>query len=97
MFEEIKKGEFDFPSPYWDDISEPAKELIQKLLMVKPSERMTIEEILVHPWIVGDDTPRNELPQVQKEIQKYNALRKMRRATAAIIAANRFKKLVLSK
>lgn len=97
LFEEIKSGEFDFPSPYWDDISEPAKELIRKLLMVKPAERMTIDEILAHPWIEGEDTPRNELPQVQEEIRKYNALRKMRRATAAIIAANRFKNLVFKK
>lgn len=58
---------------------------------------MTIEEILAHPWIEGEDTPRNELPQVVEEIKKYNALRKMRRATAAIIAANRFKKLVFKK
>lgn len=94
MFEEIKKGEFEFPSPYWDDISEPAKELIQKLLLVDPAQRMTIDEILSYPWIVGDDTPRNELPEVQEKIKKYNAIRKMRKAAAAIMAANRFKKLV---
>jgi calcium/calmodulin-dependent protein kinase I len=32
----IKKGEFDFPSPYWDDVSDQAKELIKSLLLIDP-------------------------------------------------------------
>jgi len=58
---------------------------------------LTIYEILSHPWISGEDTPRNELPEVQEKIRKYNALRKMKKATAAIIAANRFKNLIFNK
>ncbi len=36
LFDMIKKGEFEFPSPYWDDISDMAKDVIRKLLVVDP-------------------------------------------------------------
>jgi len=49
----IKKCEYEFPSPYFDDISESAKDLIRKLLVVEPSERLNADGILAHPWIVG--------------------------------------------
>lgn len=61
MFDTIKKGEFDFPSPYWDDISDMAKDLIAKLLVVEKEKRLNADEILKHPWIDGE-TPRMELP-----------------------------------
>jgi calcium/calmodulin-dependent protein kinase I len=91
LFEEIKKGEFDFPTPYWDDISDMAKDLIKKMLIVKASDRINIEGILDHPWVSGDDTPRKELSEVQEKIKKYNAIRKMKKATYSIMAMNRFK------
>lgn len=97
LFEEIKKGEFEYPSPYWDDISDMAKDLISKILKVDPDERMTIDGILSHPWITGDDTPRTELPEVQDKIKKYNATRKLKKATYSIIAANRFKNIASTK
>lgn len=46
LFELIKKGEFDFPSPYWDDISDMAKDLIRKLLVVDPKSRLDANGIL---------------------------------------------------
>jgi serine/threonine protein kinase len=61
LFEQIKKAEFDFPSPYWDEISDMAKDLISKLLVADKSKRMTADEIMNHPWIDGD-TPRLDLP-----------------------------------
>ena len=50
----IKNCEYDFPSPYFDDISDMAKELIRSLLVKDPSKRLNAEEILAHPWVVGD-------------------------------------------
>jgi len=32
---QIKKGDYSFPSPYWDDISEGAKDLVRKILQVR--------------------------------------------------------------
>lgn len=78
LFNKIKAGEFDFPSPYWDDVSEVAKELIRKILVVDPKQRMTAEEILLHPWVVGDKTPRTDLANVTEQIKKFNASRKFK-------------------
>jgi serine/threonine protein kinase len=97
LFEEIKKGEFEYPSPYWDDISDMAKDLISKILEVDATKRITVDGILSHPWITGDDTPRTELPEVQNKIKKYNATRKLKKATYSIIAANRFKNIAFNK
>ncbi|RUS23159.1 kinase-like domain-containing protein [Endogone sp. FLAS-F59071] len=51
MQNQIRQGRFDFPSPYWDDISEEARDLVTKLLTVDPSKRATVDEALDHPWM----------------------------------------------
>lgn len=33
LFEIIKRGEYEFPSPYWDEVSTDAKDLVSKLLV----------------------------------------------------------------
>ncbi|KAL1918089.1 uncharacterized protein VTP21DRAFT_3355 [Calcarisporiella thermophila] len=48
---QILKGMYDMPSPYWDNISKEAKDLVRKLLTVSPSKRITVEEALEHPWM----------------------------------------------
>jgi serine/threonine protein kinase len=39
IFESVKVGKFDFPSPEWDDISHSAKDFINKLLQKVPTTR----------------------------------------------------------
>jgi calcium-dependent protein kinase len=46
----VKKGKFDFDGEEWDDVSEDAKDLINKLI-TKPERRLTAEEALQHKWI----------------------------------------------
>jgi serine/threonine protein kinase len=43
--------QYDFPSPYWDEVSQGAKDLIQKLLVVDPKERLTAAQVLKDDWI----------------------------------------------
>jgi serine/threonine protein kinase len=43
LFEKIKSGRFDFPSPVWDNISQEAKDIIANLLVVDPSRRLSCE------------------------------------------------------
>lgn len=54
LFRLIVKGNFDFPAPEWNKISEEAKDFIRKVLVVTPSERMTPEEAMNHPWLQID-------------------------------------------
>jgi len=51
LFRAITQGNYSFPSPYWDDISDSAKDLIKRLLVVNPQKRLKPEEALLHPWI----------------------------------------------
>lgn len=53
LFAQIKAGAFDFPSPYWDDISDEAKDLILKLLVVDPTHRLSAAQVLDHPWVAS--------------------------------------------
>ncbi|XP_076231514.1 calcium/calmodulin-dependent protein kinase I isoform X2 [Calliopsis andreniformis] len=54
LFAQILKGEFEFDSPYWDDISDSAKDFIHKLMCVNVEERYTCKQALAHPWISGN-------------------------------------------
>ena len=36
---------YDFPSPWWDNISKDAKDLVQGLLTVDPKKRLTAKQV----------------------------------------------------
>uniref|UniRef100_V5EJ49 Protein kinase n=1 Tax=Kalmanozyma brasiliensis (strain GHG001) TaxID=1365824 RepID=V5EJ49_KALBG len=58
LTEKVAKGYYTFLSPWWDDISKSAKDLITHLLCVDPRQRYTIDEFLRHPWCnVKDPIP----------------------------------------
>ncbi|CAK7201120.1 MAPK-activated protein kinase Srk1 [Sporothrix eucalyptigena] len=61
LTEKVAKGQFTFLSPWWDDISKSAQDLISHLLDVNPERRYTITEFMNHPWIrASGPTPRDE-------------------------------------
>jgi serine/threonine protein kinase len=51
LTEKVARGQYTFLSPWWDDISKPAQDLVSHLLTVDPKKRYTIKEFLAHPWI----------------------------------------------
>ncbi|KAJ5643664.1 uncharacterized protein N7484_006171 [Penicillium longicatenatum] len=58
MRRQIMQGEYTFASPKWDSISDSAKDLVSRLLTIKPEERSTIKECLEHPWMQEDSEER---------------------------------------
>jgi serine/threonine-protein kinase Chk2 len=50
LTQQIKKGRFDYPSPYWDSVGDPALDLIDRMLTVDMEKRFTITDCLEHPW-----------------------------------------------
>ena len=62
MRRRIMSGDFDFPENEWRNISENAKDLIKKLLCVEESERIVVEQVLRHPWLVCANVPSHDLP-----------------------------------
>ncbi|KAM9302111.1 serine/threonine-protein kinase 33 [Gastrophryne carolinensis] len=53
LFELIKKGELNFSHSAWQNVSDGAKDVLQKLLRVDPADRITANELLDDPWITG--------------------------------------------
>ncbi|KAI1390203.1 Pkinase-domain-containing protein [Hypoxylon trugodes] len=51
LSQQIKSGRFDYPSPYWDSVGDPALDLIDHMLIVEPEKRYTVDQCLAHPWI----------------------------------------------
>nr|CAD7573762.1 unnamed protein product [Timema californicum] len=89
MCKRVVEGEFEFSSPWWDDISDSAKDLISQLLQLEPSSRPTASEALEHPWVKGE-TPRcTNMANVVKRLREFNAKRKFRAATHAVLATRR--------
>ncbi|KAJ1114221.1 hypothetical protein NDU88_002460 [Pleurodeles waltl] len=60
LFDQILMGQMDFPSPYWDNVSDSAKELITMMLQVDVNQRFSALQVLEHPWVIDDGLPENE-------------------------------------
>ncbi|XP_072271957.1 MAP kinase-activated protein kinase 5 isoform X1 [Pyxicephalus adspersus] len=70
MRKKIMTGSFEFPEEEWSQISEMAKDIVRKLLKVKPEERLTIEGVLDHPWLNSTEALDNILPSAQMMMDK---------------------------
>ncbi|KAK2056273.1 Pkinase-domain-containing protein [Colletotrichum caudatum] len=76
LTEKVAKGQYTFLSPWWDDISKSAQDLISHLLTVDPEKRYTITEFLAHPWIKGSGpTPREEKKTQPDMLRAFDASR----------------------
>ncbi|XP_019385617.1 PREDICTED: serine/threonine-protein kinase DCLK1 isoform X1 [Crocodylus porosus] len=60
LFDQILMGQVDFPAPYWDNVSDSAKELITMMLQVDVDLRFSALQVLEHPWVNDDGLPENE-------------------------------------
>jgi len=73
LFESIMKAEYEYPEDYWDEISDTAKNFIDRLLVVDPAKRMTTKQALEHPWLAGQ-APSKKLAvnsKMQGYVEKY--------------------------
>jgi hypothetical protein len=74
LTEKVAKGQYTFLSPWWDEISKSAQDLISHLLTVDPEKRFTITEFLAHPWIAGNGpTPRDEVKKSDAALKAFDA------------------------
>ncbi|KAI1022644.1 hypothetical protein LB505_005773 [Fusarium chuoi] len=74
LTEKVAKGQYTFLSPWWDEISKSAQDLISHLLTVDPEKRFTITEFLAHPWIAGNGpTPREEMKKSDGMLRAFDA------------------------
>jgi len=75
IFKKITEAKYDFDDPVWDDISDMAKDLIKKLLVKDPEQRLSAKQCLKHPWIAGQAV-NTDVKGSLIRLQKYNETRK---------------------
>ncbi|XP_070072436.1 peripheral plasma membrane protein CASK isoform X1 [Drosophila takahashii] len=81
----IARGRLSFEAPEWKSISANAKDLVMKMLAANPHHRLSITEVLDHPWIRDrDKLQRTHLADTVEELKRYNARRKLKGAVQAI-------------
>ncbi|XP_064549537.1 peripheral plasma membrane protein CASK isoform X4 [Drosophila montana] len=81
----IARGRLSFEAPEWKSISANAKDLVMKMLAANPHHRLSITEVLEHPWIRDrDKLQRTHLADTVEELKRYNARRKLKGAVQAI-------------
>jgi calcium/calmodulin-dependent protein kinase I len=78
LFAKIRKGQYEFDPQFWDVVSEPAKDLVSKLLVVDPKARYTPEQVLAHPWIMSSGSARSLLQAVRVLREYQQARRKVK-------------------
>ncbi|KAG9144781.1 hypothetical protein Leryth_017254 [Lithospermum erythrorhizon] len=88
IFDAVLKGYIDFDSDPWPHISDSAKDLIRKMLCMRPSERLTAHEVLCHPWICenGVAPDRSLDPAVLSRLKTFSAMNKLKKMALRVIA-----------
>uniref|UniRef100_A0A6Q2Y5M8 Calcium/calmodulin-dependent protein kinase type IV n=1 Tax=Esox lucius TaxID=8010 RepID=A0A6Q2Y5M8_ESOLU len=81
MFKRILNCEYEFVSPWWDNVSINAKDLVRKLIVQDPKKRLTTLQALQHPWVTGKAVNSAHMDTAQKKLQEFNARRKLKVAT----------------
>lgn len=95
LYKQIKRGEYDFPAPYWTNISESAKDLVRKLLTVDPAQRYTAKQVLEHPWISGATASSKPLGQdYSKRLLMHQARQRLKKGVQMVIAVNKFSNMI---
>lgn len=93
LYDSIIDGNYKFLKPWWDEISDQAKDLVEHLLCTDPDARYTPQQVFAHPWMSGQ-APDKELSATQEELRKFNAKRRWKSAILTVVATNRFKTMM---
>ncbi|XP_069672549.1 calcium/calmodulin-dependent protein kinase type II alpha chain isoform X23 [Periplaneta americana] len=91
LYAQIKAGAYDYPSPEWDTVTPEAKNLINQMLTVNPSKRITASEALKHPWICQRERVASVVHRQETVdcLKKFNARRKLKGAILTTMLATR--------
>uniref|UniRef100_A0AAX7TMP6 calcium/calmodulin-dependent protein kinase n=1 Tax=Astatotilapia calliptera TaxID=8154 RepID=A0AAX7TMP6_ASTCA len=83
LYQQIKAGAYDFPSPEWDTVTPEAKNLINQMLTINPAKRITAQEALKHPWVCQRSTVASMMHRQETVecLKKFNARRKLKESS----------------
>ncbi|XP_038060427.1 calcium/calmodulin-dependent protein kinase type II delta chain-like isoform X4 [Patiria miniata] len=91
LYSQIKAGSYDYPSPEWDTVTTEAKQLIDSMLTVNPTKRITANEALKHAWISNSEHVASGMHRQETVdcLKKFNARRKLKGAILTTMLATR--------
>ncbi|XP_011301771.1 calcium/calmodulin-dependent protein kinase type II alpha chain isoform X6 [Fopius arisanus] len=91
LYGQIKAGAYDYPSPEWDTVTPEARNLINQMLTVNPSRRITASEALRHPWICQRERVASVVHRQETVdcLKKFNARRKLKGVILTTMLATR--------
>ena len=89
IYNQVLKGEYDFPKEEWQNVSEEAKNLVQKMLEKDTKKRITALDALQDKWfkINKQKKTSNKLlaKNVLKNMKKFKKNKKFEQATISFI------------
>ena len=96
LFKKIQAAKYEFHPDFWGGVSDEAKDLISKLLVLDVNARLTVDQALSHAWIRKSDKELAErnLEVNLTELKKYQANKRFKKAANTIIATQKFKNLL---
>uniref|UniRef100_A0A8K9UN35 calcium/calmodulin-dependent protein kinase n=1 Tax=Oncorhynchus mykiss TaxID=8022 RepID=A0A8K9UN35_ONCMY len=91
LYQQIKAGAYDFPSPEWDTVTPEAKNLINQMLTINPTKRITADQALKHPWVCQRSTVASMMHRQETVecLRKFNARRKLKGAILTTMLVTR--------
>ncbi|XP_059373646.1 calcium/calmodulin-dependent protein kinase type II subunit gamma isoform X29 [Carassius carassius] len=91
LYQQIKAGAYDFPSPEWDTVTAEAKNLINQMLTINPAKRITADQALKHPWVCQRSTVASMIHRQETVecLRKFNARRKLKGAILTTMLVSR--------
>ncbi|XP_039639989.1 calcium/calmodulin-dependent protein kinase type II subunit delta isoform X4 [Perca fluviatilis] len=91
LYQQIKAGAYDFPSPEWDTVTPEAKNLINQMLTINPAKRITADQAIMHPWICQRSTVASMMHRQETVecLRKFNARRKLKGAILTTMLVTR--------
>ena len=86
LFRKIMAGRFEFKEEIWDEVSDDAKDLVNKLLVLDPDTRLSAKRALLHPWLKAPSArlSRTNLLNTSQKLKVFNAKMKLRSAMITV-------------
>lgn len=86
----VKRGNFDFPSPDWDENSKNAKDFITKMLTYDPALRPSAATLLEHEWLKSAQNNPQAVGAVAKDLGtklgRFVSHQKLKKVALTVIA-----------
>ena len=85
----IRKCRYSFEDPVWAEIGKPVKDLIKRMLVTDPKERIDPTDILMHPWVQAASSAKNRAPVnavIARNLRNFKSVSALKRTTMEMVA-----------